>query len=104
MAQVNQNFRKAKRRLSRKHNRLFAFQKPAHGVGPPAADHRRFTSAQIMRAAESTFLTGPAQITIRMARRMCGYVHKGPSRWWPHQNTREMQRRQHQTMLFGDAA
>src|ERR1039457_4010163 len=102
MTQMNQNFRKAKRRISRKHNRLFAFQKPANGVGPPIEDRRRFTASQIMRAASSNFLTGPAQITIRMARRMCGYVHySGPSRWWPHQNTREMERRQRQYALFG---
>jgi hypothetical protein len=98
VSQPNQNFRKAKRRLSRKHNRVFAFQQPAHGAKPPPDTVHYWTSAQLMAATQPSFLA-PAALAIKTARRLCGYVWQGPSRWWPGQSVRECARRQRQARL-----
>ena len=52
MTQPNQNFRKAKRRLNRKHNRAFAFQQPVNGAKPPADRVRHMNSRDIMAATK----------------------------------------------------
>ena len=95
MTQPNQNFRKAKRRLNRKHNRALAFQQPVNGAKPPADRVRHMNSRDIMADTKPQML-GAISLTLKTARRMCGYVRGGPSRWWPHQNTRECERRQRQ--------
>lgn len=101
MSQINQNFRKGKRRINRKHARALPFQLCAHGNKPePNAKNRQMRSCDIMAAAEPQFFA-PAKIAVKVARRMCGYVHRGPSRWWPHQNERERARRQRQIAIWG---
>jgi hypothetical protein len=90
---IGQNYRKGK---SRKHRRLLPSQAKKGGERP--TNVRYYTSSQIMAATKDSFI-GPAQVKVRTARRLAGYVHTGPSKWWPHQNTREMERRQKQAQM-----